>query len=224
MRSIVIVVAMVSSVGGLGGRCFSDDAVRGMYLEARATGMPAAPTLVSHVATASETVASVMAWRVGSGNHRGVALDGLAVVAVVRRTVAEDDGQRPCADLLIDPNANDAQRDALIDMVKSQAATAVGDVRSVKRTKFDLRIGEGCALAYAVLDTDTITLKTRRVLPEDRGSADVAKQHGATAVKLFYSRSAVVSEWSESLSSSDRNSDSPPRDRSMIAKVGGFTE
>lgn len=224
MRSIVIVVAAVWSVGGLGGRCFSDDAVRGMYLEARAIGAPAAPTLVSHVATASEAVDSVMGWRVRNGNHREVVLDGLAVVAVVRRATAEDGGQRQCTDVLIDANADDAQRDALIEMVKGQAAAAIGDIRSVKRTKFDLRIGEGCALAYAVLETDSIKLKTRRVLSEDRGLLDITERNGATAVKLFYSRSAIVSEWSESHSSSDRDSDSPPQDKPMFAKVGGFAQ
>lgn len=222
MRIVFVAIVLAPLLAGGNACCLGDDSVRGMYLEAWSNAVGKAPTSASDGAVADESVESVMAWRIRSGAHRGVALDGLAVVAVVLRSGGENGDARRQTDLLIDAQATDEQQNALTDLAKTCAAGAIGDIRSARRTKFDLRIGEGCALAFAVLETDGIKLRTRRVLPAERETLGEAELSRSASVKLFYSQAAIVSDWSAAHSPGEGGSTQPKWTTTGFAKVGGF--
>ena len=80
---------------------------------------------------------ALLAWKVDSGRFNGVALDGLAVVAAVsgdaNLSVHEIGGEVATTRtaLFVDARATEAQRKALVAMVKALASRVVGTVVEV---------------------------------------------------------------------------------------------
>lgn len=223
MRSVIVAIVLTQSIGVTGGTCMGGDSIRGMYLEVCPSDAASSPILVASSAPEVERVDAVLAWRIGKGHHRGVSLDGLSIVAVVQVYPGADSKTSRSADLLIDARADDEQRDALIDLAKTLASASIGNVRSATLTKIDLRIGEGCAVAFAVLEADSIKLRTRRVLPEELATLDKAAVDRAPLADVFYKYTAMADEWSLSQPSSDARTSQQVRVDASIAKVGGFS-
>lgn len=204
------------------------ETVRGMYVEAPAPVVVAPQTFVAVKAVTARPEA-LLGWKVTKGAHGGVELDGLCVVGVRH---AVDDGRgnaKSRTALLVDKRANAAQQAALVDLIKSLAGQALGDVGAIETAPIDLRVGEGCAMGYVVLNAGDITLRTRRMEEADWAAA---KARGVGEVRpsssVHYNYTAATVDWS--CAARARESEGTARDPSSAraglpttACVGGFS-
>lgn len=101
-----------------------DKRITGEYVEARTAEVFAGGCIMNSEA---ETLGrqAIMAWRITSGSHNGVPLDGLVVTAAVAGDrnlgMRELGGEEPLevkAVITVDPRANAAQREALVSLVR----------------------------------------------------------------------------------------------------------
>jgi len=128
--------------------------VRGEYLEARTCDVFAG-SCFANADTGLTGRNAALAWKVESGTVAGTRIDGLGVVAVV--SVSETLGLKQTgpgrAVIIVDERANKAQREALVQFVKGQAGSLVGEVVAVQSAPVDLTIcncdGGGCAVLKA---------------------------------------------------------------------------
>jgi hypothetical protein len=128
--------------------------VRGQYVEARTCDVFAG-SCFANADTGLTGRNAALAWKVESGTVAGTRIDGLGVVAVV--SVSETLGLKQNgpgrAVVIVDERATSAQRDALVQFVKAQAGSLVGEVVSVQAAPVDLTIckcdGDGCATLKA---------------------------------------------------------------------------
>lgn len=113
--------------------------VSGDYVEARTAEVFAGGCIMNSEA---ETMGkeAVLAWRITHGNYKGVALDGLAVVAAVAGDrnlgIREMGGEAPTVvrgTIFIDARASSAQRDALVSLVGDMTRGLVTDLRAVEQ-------------------------------------------------------------------------------------------
>lgn len=111
--------------------------VTGEYVEARTAEVFAGGCVMSSEA---ETVGrqAVMAWRIGTGSHEGVRLDGLSVVAAVAgdrnlgiRELGGTAPSRTRAAVIVDARADDAQRRSLVSLVSAMTRGLVDEVIEV---------------------------------------------------------------------------------------------
>jgi len=219
-----LALAMALQVGNV----VAADTVRGMYVEAPAPIIGAPPTIVAAKAVAAWPEA-LLGWSVTKGAHGGVALDGLGVVGV-RRAIYEGQGNvKSRTSLLVDKRANAAQRAALVDLVKSLAGQALGEIEAIEVAPIDLRIGEGCAMGYVVLDAGTVSLRTRRMEESDWAAA---KGGGYDRVRpsssVHYSYTAATFDWfctarARESQGTARDSSSARTELIATACVGGFS-
>jgi hypothetical protein len=109
--------------------------VKGTYVEARTAEVFVGGCLMGSEAETSGRQA-VLAWKIDRGNINGVSVDGLSIVAAVvgdkNLGIHELGGAKPVSKstLIVDARANDAQRDALVGMVK-KLTNVVGTVVNV---------------------------------------------------------------------------------------------
>lgn len=91
---------------------------------------------------------AVMAWRVDSGEFRGVSLKGIQAVAVVAadRNLSLE-GARRRSVLYVSETASPEQRDAFVALLKERAGPALGEMVAVKTAPVSFR---GDSKAYAV--------------------------------------------------------------------------
>ncbi len=128
--------------------------VRGQYVEARTCDVYTG-SCFANADTGLTGKNAVLAWKVTVGSFDGQKLDGLGVVAVVsaRETLGLKQSAPGKAILIVDERANKAQRDALVNMVRSVAGDLVGDVVAVESAPIDVTVcncdGEGCAAVRA---------------------------------------------------------------------------
>jgi hypothetical protein len=110
--------------------------LQGTYVEARTSEVFAGACVINGEAATTGREA-LLAWRVDSGRFGGVPLDGLAVVAAVsgdaNLSVHEIGGEvaNTRTALFVDARASEAQRKALVTMVKTLASGVVGTVAEV---------------------------------------------------------------------------------------------
>jgi len=115
--------------------------VKGTYVEARTAEVFVGGCLMGSEAETSGRQA-VLAWKIDRGNINGVSLDGLSIVAAIvgdkNLGIHELGGQKPVSKsaLIVDARATDAQRDALVAMVK-KLSSVVGTVVSVTSGPID---------------------------------------------------------------------------------------
>ena len=109
--------------------------VKGTYVEARTAEVFVGGCLMGSEAETSGRQA-VLAWKIDRGNINGVSVDGLSIVAAVvgdkNLGIHELGGAKPNSKstLIVDARATDAQRDALVGMVK-KLTNVVGTVVNV---------------------------------------------------------------------------------------------
>lgn len=100
---------------------------------------------------------AVMVWAVRAGSWKGVALDGLGVIAVVKTEGTMGDlhyqPRSGPAVLITDARATAKQKEALIDFARSKAGKLIQEVVEVKTAKMEIAIGTcgeaGCASVKA---------------------------------------------------------------------------
>ena len=121
--------------------------VQGTYVEARTSEVFAGACVINgEAATAGRE--ALLAWKVDSGQFNGVPLDGLAVVAAVsrRHQPERSRNRRRVATtrtaLFVDSRATEAQRKALVAMVKTLSSRVVGTVAEVTPASIEFVAGD----------------------------------------------------------------------------------
>src|SRR5262249_446018 len=115
--------------------------VKGTYVEARTAEVFVGGCLMGSEAETTGRQA-VLAWKIDRGNINGVSVDGLSIVAAVvgdkNLGIHELGGAKPVSKstLIVDARATDAQRDALVGMVKKLSGV-VGTVVNVTSGPID---------------------------------------------------------------------------------------
>jgi hypothetical protein len=129
-----LIVAAPAVLAASGGKT----TISGDYVEARTAEVFAGGCIQGSEGEAAGREA-ILAWRVGTGQVNGVALDGLSIVAVVagdnNLSTHEIGGAAPTkirSVLRIDARATSAQRDALVAMARALAPSMLRDVVEVK--------------------------------------------------------------------------------------------
>jgi hypothetical protein len=140
---------------------------------------------------------AVLAWRIERGSWRGVALDGLSVVAVVRASATLGDlyaNPLPARTVfVVDERAGQAQRDALISFAQAQARGLLNDVIAVDvapiRFQMDVDGRHGAARLEAGA---VVRLATRPISAEDHFCANEEIHYPPLAANLHHSMPAVA--------------------------------
>ena len=128
--------------------------IRGQYVEARTCDVFTGACF-ANADTGLTGKNAVLAWKVQSGAIGGTRLDGLGVVAVVaaRETLGLKQTAPGKAILIVDKNATETQRTALVQFVKAQVGDLAKDVVAVRSAEVDLNIcpcqGNACATLQA---------------------------------------------------------------------------
>jgi len=131
--------------------CSAGTSISGDYLEARTSDIYTGPCFAnSEVNLAGKE--AVVAWRVQKGAWRGVPVEGLSVVAVVRAAATlGDPTETPLparAVLLVDERADAAQKDALVGFAHEMAGDLLADVVAVESAPIRLTIEDGDSGAH----------------------------------------------------------------------------
>src|SRR5256885_2955352 len=140
-------------------------AISGDYLEARSCDVYTG----SCFANAEMGLAGkegILVWSVRQGAWKGVALDGLSVIVIVRTDGTLGDlryqPRSGTAVLVVDAAANTKQQNALVDFARSASGTLIKEVVAVKPAKMDIALGtctqRGCAHVKA---GDLVEVATR---------------------------------------------------------------
>jgi hypothetical protein len=115
--------------------------IRGDYVEARDGDVYTGPCF-SNAEVLICGKRAVMAWRVDQGTWRGVDLAGLCVAAAVQgdTTFSVDHPENARAVLIVDSQADERQREALIDMAKTFGGRRLANVSNVAVTRMRLKV------------------------------------------------------------------------------------
>lgn len=130
--------------------------VAGDYLEVRSCDVFTGPCYANGEMGLSGKEA-ILVWSVRSGVWNGTVLDGLKVIAVVNTSESLGDvnyhPQSGKCLIIVDATATPAQRDALVDMVRTLGENLVGDVVELRESPIEASIGacdkSGCASVRA---------------------------------------------------------------------------
>ncbi|MEA2601053.1 MAG: hypothetical protein QOF89_2045 [Acidobacteriota bacterium] len=117
--------------------------ISGDYLEARTSDVYTGPCFANSEVNLAGREA-VFAWRVSRGAWKGVAVDGLSVVAVVRAAATLGDPTRsplPARSVvLVDERADAAQKEALVGLAHEMGGDLLSDVVAVESAPIELTI------------------------------------------------------------------------------------
>src|SRR5207249_3169000 len=118
-------------------------AISGDYLEVRSCDVYTGPCFANGEMGLTGKEA-VMVWAVRQGSWKGVALDGLNVIAVVKTDGTMGDlhyqPRSGLAVLITDSAANAKQKDALADFARSMAGKLIQQVAEVKTAKMEVAL------------------------------------------------------------------------------------
>ncbi len=170
VKGTILFVALV-----LGGWVFSQPAlagqISGQYIEFRNADVYTGPCFAnSEVGLTGQE--AVLAWRIDRGSWGNVPLDGLSVVAVVRASATLGDpyaNPLPAkAVLIMDANASEAQRAALVNFVQAQTAGLLNDIVATEVSPIRFVVDES-RHGYATLEAGNLARISTRAI----GSADM---------------------------------------------------
>ncbi|HRI87432.1 MAG TPA: DUF1326 domain-containing protein [Candidatus Hydrogenedentes bacterium] len=130
--------------------------ISGRYVETRSCDVFTGPCFANGEVGVTGGEA-ILTWAVDSGEWNGVALDGLNVIAVVAASHTLGDPYRTALPaksiMIVDQDASEAQRAALVDMAKNLGGELVREVVDVKSAAITANIGNctetGCAKVEA---------------------------------------------------------------------------
>lgn len=170
----------------------ADRPVVGDYLEARNADVWTGPCFANgEMGVVGNR--GVLAWKIRSGSVSGIKLDGLSVVAVVAGNSTFGLGN-PVASrsvLIVDRRANSNQRTALIQLAKSLASEATGEVTAIRDETIDLEVGTCDKSGCARLSAGPARLETRCLMQKD-SICGHEKLFYPTLAKLDSSRGAYT--------------------------------
>lgn len=143
MRRVSFLMAVAIFVFTLNTLAASDARIVGDYLEVRTSDVYTGPCFANGEVnlTGKEAIA---AWRVESGSLNGVALDGLAVVAVIKSETTLGDPYAKGtsrAVLLVDQRADALQKAALQVFAQKMAGGLLDDVVEVLSAPIQIELG-----------------------------------------------------------------------------------
>jgi hypothetical protein len=136
--------------------------ITGRYVEARTCDVWTGPCFANADHNLSGKNA-VLAWKIEKGSIDGVSLDGLGVVAVLSasNTLGLEQSGPATTALIIDRRASDAQRNALVKMVRRQGGKLLQNIVAIERADVDLTVCECKNDSCAVVTAGKASIKTR---------------------------------------------------------------
>ena len=114
---------------------------------------------------------AVMAWSITNGGHNGVDLSGLKVVAAVRASDTLGfgglhDAESVKVSIMVDQNATEEQRRALVDFAEQQVGQVSHDVAGVSTTPISMEL-DTVELRGTLRAGKSVELTTRKTRPGD---------------------------------------------------------
>ena len=170
--------------------------ISGQYVESRNADVYTGPCIASSEVNIVGQEA-ILAWHVDRGSWGNVALDGLSIVAVIRASSTLGDvysDPLPVkAKLIVDVNANEKQRAALINFVQEQAGVLLSNVVAVEALPIQLSMGE----MHGMMDLragDEVHLATRAIDEDDTLCHNETVYYPPLAANLTHAMPAVSTE------------------------------
>lgn len=167
----VLVPALAGLLSLVGLAIPGSAAIKGDYIEVRSADVYTGPCFAnSEVGLTGKE--AIMAWRVKEGSWKGVELNGLSVVAVVKANATLGDPYHtpyPATSIVVvDERATGEQRQALEEFARSSAGHLLDRVVRVVPAPIQLEIGEGNSHGVAKLVAGNIaTIETRSLCGAD---------------------------------------------------------
>jgi hypothetical protein len=146
-------------------------AIRGDYVEARSADVYTGPCFANSQVQL-EGKQAILGWKVTQGDWKGVKLDGLSVVAVVKaRGTLGDPYHDPYpaeSVLIVDQRASAPQRAALEAMARSMTGRLLAHVVRVDRAPIHMQVGRGAEHGSATLVAGGLAkIRTRSLCATD---------------------------------------------------------
>ncbi len=171
--------------------------ISGQYLESRTADVYTGPCFANSEVNLTGREA-VLAWRIDKGRWDNVALDGLAVVAVVRASATLGD---PYANplpiktvFIVDVRASDAQRAALVGFAQAQAGALLQDVVAIESAPIRFAVGEGSRHIETRLEVENLVrVSTRAITEADEICHNEEVYYPPLAANLHHAMPAVAS-------------------------------
>ena len=140
-----------------------DTTINGDYLEVRTGDVYTGPCFANAEVNLTGKEA-MLAWRVREGSWRGVALDGLSVLAVIKSKATLGDpfalDRTTKAIIVVDESASPRQRDALVNLAQAQGGDLLQDVVRVEALPIKIQFGRTRTFA-SLKAGNVVQLKTR---------------------------------------------------------------
>jgi hypothetical protein len=168
-RLLVPLLAALFSLVGLA--VPGSAAINGDYIEVRSADVYTGPCFAnSEVGLVGNE--AILAWRVKEGSWKGINLNGLSVVAVLKAQATLGDpysNPYPAKSvLLVDDRATNVQRQALEEFARSSAGRLLDHIVRVEAAPIQFEVGEGEQHGAAKLVAGTIaSIETRSLCSGD---------------------------------------------------------
>ena len=156
MKIITSIALLILAAGSLPAATQSLPEISGNYLEVRSCDVYTGPCFANgEMGLAGKE--AVMVWAVRTGSWKGVALEGLSVIVVVKTDGTMGDlhyqPRSGPAVLITDARANAKQKLALADFARSKAGKLIKEVVDVRSSDMEVALGTcgkaGCASVKA---------------------------------------------------------------------------
>lgn len=137
--------------------------IKGDYVEVRTASVFAGACHYNGELTTSGRDA-LMVWNVTSGQWRGIDLAGVRVVAIVSAdaNLADQNATRR-SEIVVDQRATHAQAAAMLEILKSKAASSLGRIVSVRSAPINF---ERAGKAYSISANELVSLNVE-AMPDD---------------------------------------------------------
>ena len=144
--------------------------IEGNYVEVRSCDVFTAACFAnSEVGLTGEE--AILAWDVKKGTHRGVNLEGLKVVAVIRASGTLGDTSAtvyPARSILfVDSKADAAQSDALVEFAKDAAGQLLANVIRIEKSDITMSFDANRAGFATLRAGDAVAIETRALMHSD---------------------------------------------------------
>lgn len=210
MRLMQIVAACAVAMGGALAQA-GDVSITGEYLESRTCDVYTGPCFANGDISLAGREA-VMAWKVDSGSWAGQDVSGLGVALVVKGndtlgfggsfTLFNPDPIKSV--ILVDENATESQKTALVDFVKSNAPKLTKDVERIDSAKIELTndhvTGKATFTAGKVAKIETRGLKKGDCICSNEvvfypPLTNIENSHPVYTLNMSYEGKGLAAQW-----------------------------
>ncbi len=143
--------------------------IRGDYVETRSADVWTGPCFANGEVNLTGNEAT-LAWRIRQGAWNGVNLDGLSIVAIARaKATLGDPYKNPYpaeAVLLVDQNADAAQRQALVSFARTMGGRLLENVVMIRSEPITMRVGEGSEHGSVAVQAGNVARVVTRMLSD----------------------------------------------------------